>query len=1156
MPLKLRLPYIACLLLAFGQGHAQLEASIWYFGNNAGLDFRSGTPVPLFDGEVITVEGSATIADPSGNLLFYTDGSTVWNRNHDVMPNGEDLFGCASATNSGIIVPAPGQVGIFYVFSAGCIGFNLGTHFSVVDLGLDGGLGDVTTKNTPLVIPATEKLTAVQHANGIDYWVVARDLRRSYYAYRVGPGGVDTTPVISTLGYDLTPFDDLSNTSAGTFKFSPDGTKAAISYVDGIFEWLDFDANTGVFSNARNVFSTNTVPKPYGVEFSPSGRLLYLTDFGDTIYQFDTENPTADPILLLAQDPDQPEFGAMQLGIDGKIYIAHFFGEYLSVIDDPEALGPACDLRHQSLFLGGRLSQLGLPPFIQSFFFVGRIEAENLCFGETTQFRIELSDAAATINWDFGDGTTATGADPIHVYTAPGTYTVTVEISTPTETTTETSQVTISEVPVAQTASSVEVCSHTPVFPLDLASKDVEVLGSQDPSRFRVDYFGSQADADAFTNPLVTDQPFGYGTTTIVARISSIANNRCYDTSSFEVLIKELPIPSAIPDRLVVCDDNSVGRFTFDLTEMRELLLANEIPRRSEVSFHPSQADADADTNALGDFYENALSVETLVFRMQNPMHPECYETGELRLEVIDQVIAHPPPDIERCDVDNDGQEMFDLTEVEGEILGAQDPSRVMVSYHLSMNDAERNTNAIPNAEYVASSSGETIHVRVTNSNNADCFATTFFQVRAFSIPELPELPDWQVCDDDNDGRFLFDLSEKRQDLSGGRGDVSISFFESQADAESDQNALPDDYTNQQERQPIYVRIANTARSECFVWGTFELQVFNTPEAFTPSDIVVCDEAGTGSFTFDLSEKDPELLQGQHPAKLSVSYHATELDALNNSDPLPKSSYRNTAASETLWARVTQKEADFCYAVVPFALFINPLPKPALETTYVICPDAPELEIDPGVFETYEWRDADGVIISSDHVVSITTIGTYTLTVSESTNGLSCSYTEGFEVLSSGAPERFTVSTGGLSDEVILTVNAVGIGDFEYSIDGSTYQLDNVFAVFPGEYTVYVRDPLGCRILVQDVVAMGYPRFFTPNNDGNNDFWNIIGAEGSSAARLFIYDRYGKLLRQLDVEGAGWDGNYAGRQMPASDYWFRYEYDNGKVFSGHFALKR
>lgn len=154
---------------------AQKETANWYFGQNAGLDFNSGAPVSINGGQIFTNEGCSSISDASGNLIMYTDGINIWDKNHTIMPNGNGLLGDPSSAESSIIVPKPGNALIYYVFTVAIDGSSDGIRYSEVNISLNGGNGDVTAnKNIFLAGPASEKLTAVKHANSQDIWVVTQ----------------------------------------------------------------------------------------------------------------------------------------------------------------------------------------------------------------------------------------------------------------------------------------------------------------------------------------------------------------------------------------------------------------------------------------------------------------------------------------------------------------------------------------------------------------------------------------------------------------------------------------------------------------------------------------------------------------------------------------------------------------------------------------------------------------------------------------------------------------------------------------------------------------------------------------------------------------------------------------------------------------------
>lgn len=182
--------------------------------------------------------------------------------------------------------------------------------------------------------------------------------------------------------------------------------------------------------------------------------------------------------------------------------------------------------------------------------------------------------------------------------------------------------------------------------------------------------------------------------------------------------------------------------------------------------------------------------------------------------------------------------------------------------------------------------------------------------------------------------------------------------------------------------------------------------------------------------------------------------------------------------------------------------------------------------------------------------------GSYTLRVSKMSNGITCENSFSFNLTRSALPQIQRVNYGELGTNYIEII-ASGDGNFEYSIDNINYQDSNYFTnIEGGNYTVSVRDKEGCGEDSSEVTIIDYPKFFTPNDDGFNDYWQIKGISKFPNSKIFIYDRYGKLLKQLSASSLGWDGFYTGKKMNSSDYWFKVDLDNGTSFSGHFTLKR
>ena len=188
--------------------------------------------------------------------------------------------------------------------------------------------------------------------------------------------------------------------------------------------------------------------------------------------------------------------------------------------------------------------------------------------------------------------------------------------------------------------------------------------------------------------------------------------------------------------------------------------------------------------------------------------------------------------------------------------------------------------------------------------------------------------------------------------------------------------------------------------------------------------------------------------------------------------------------------------------------------------------------------------------------------GTYTVLATNRASG--CRIPASTEVVSSYPPESIAVEIKStlFSDNNILEVSVVGTGEYEYRMDFGPWQRDTVFEnVRIGEHSIYVRDLLNCNEINQKKIVIGYPKFFTPNGDGYHDTWNIVGMTVKSSSKIYIFDRYGKLLKQLSPTGEGWDGTFNGERLPSSDYWFVLVYNDlitGKTneFRAHFMLKR
>lgn len=384
-----KLPVLIFSFIAFSlysQNSQIKRTNHWYFGDKVGINFTSGTAVADTNGQMNVYAGCSSISDTAGNLLMYTEGQNVWNKNHQIMPNGTGLLAIGTPVQSSIIVPKPFDNNLYYIFTcAGSDGSLDGIRYSIVDMTLNGGLGDVIVKNELLFKPSSEQLGATMHANCQDVWIMGHELNSNKYrAYLLTATGIDTNAaVINDIG-NFSPYSGLG------LKFSPNGKKmAAQNNWDNLnnpadldtLDLFDFDNAIGLLSNLIKLPDTTIV----AFSFSPDDNLLYVSNFnteranlgivpGATeIFQYDISSNNTSIIQssktlvyeLLDINTDMSDF---QLGIDNKIYIANPFKDSISLINNPNALGISCNIQELVFSLDGRQSMRELPNFISSYF--------------------------------------------------------------------------------------------------------------------------------------------------------------------------------------------------------------------------------------------------------------------------------------------------------------------------------------------------------------------------------------------------------------------------------------------------------------------------------------------------------------------------------------------------------------------------------------------------------------------------------------------------------------------------------------------------------------------------------------------------------------------------------------------------------------------
>lgn len=440
---------------------------------------------------------------------------------------------------------------------------------------------------------------------------------------------------------------------------------------------------------------------------------------------------------------------------------------------------------------------------------------------------------------------------------------------------------------------------------------------------------------------------------------------------------------------------------------------------------------------------------------------------------------------------------------------------------------------------------------RVLIESAANCSQSNIATLSIGSI-SLNQLTDIKVCDDDNDGFFSFDTSNVESEVlqqlptSG----IIIEYFDGNGNVLP--SPLPNPYTNVvQHKEEISIKVIRPL-ANCFSESKLVLEVFNTPKLNKLDDIFTCNEGG-GFSTFDTSNIESQLIGAQTDL---IIYYFDENDEVIP-DFISENFQNKIAWSQNIKVRVENETNDTCFSEINFSLIVNELPQIDLEEEYLLCDLEPMLNLSTdSSFNQWEWVYQDGTIVSNSFDAELIEEGNYILNVGKIENGILCENSFSFTMVRSELPTIKEIRSQELSDYNFIEIIATGDGDFEYSIDGINYQNSNLFNnLLGGIYTATVRDKFDCGEDSLKVTIINYPKFFTPNNDGVNDNWQIKGITDYPAAKIFIYDRYGKLLKQISPNGIGWDGTYGGVLMNTTDFWFTVNLDNENSFKGHFSLK-
>ncbi|MDA9584954.1 T9SS type B sorting domain-containing protein, partial [Flavobacteriaceae bacterium] len=795
-----------------------------------------------------TLEGCSTFSNSDGELLFYSDGTTVYDKNHDIMyytngNPGNNLLGNSSAAQSGMIIPKPLNNDIYYLFTVTDNNSNTGFNVYTIDMSLNGGNGQIIDEDGDGIFFSqlqagswSEKVAAVKGQECNTFWVVTAH-NNQFFSYKVDENGVNETPEISNVSSSIN--------NRGYLKISPDGTKLVVANQgDSNAVLYDFNNLTGEVSNDETFlaegFNDND---PYGIEFSVDSKKLYISTvqgFRYTLsepavtyklFQYDltVTNIPGSQILIHEQTPSDADYpeggfrGALQLAPNGKIYatipLAYedpvSFATHLDVIENPTADGTDVVFTKDALFLDGRTSTQGLPPFISSLLLPIDISDNSgttinnqdlkYCIGDTISFSVTDPDVISggsipEFNWSFNDGTTTTTISTSEslelsniTIANNGIYTLKIDLTNACGDITEynaTFNVEVFEPAIAIQPNNIFSCDTDGdgFIQFDLvAEQNATILSGFDPSIdltfFEVLYFNDPIDVIDNLNPILTPDNYtnqdAFLEETIYVRVQNTkAPNTCFAITEFKLKVTDLPTPTQ-PTVYRLCDDTtSAGGDTDGIssfllnTKDAEILTGVANPGDYTISYHTDLVDAQTSstTNAIDKDVDYLVTNSQRVYvRVENIANTDCnaisddstgstFNSFELIVDAA-PVVVTPPLDINRCDEDRIGFLDFDLiTDQTPQILNGLDPSLdttvFEVLYFDNLSDAELNTTSaiIANPYRVNTSSNPTIYARVHNVNNTTCYSTVDFKLKVTDTPTPTQPTVYRICDDTASG--------------------------------------------------------------------------------------------------------------------------------------------------------------------------------------------------------------------------------------------------------------------------------------------------------------------------------------------------------------------------------------------------------------------
>lgn len=1184
--------------------------NIWFFGDSAGIDFNPEEPEAIPGVSAMNAPaGASAISDRNGQILFYTDGATVWNKEHEIMLNGTEIGGDPLSTQSALVVPFPGDGTKYYIFTTdvanGDQTYDL--RYSIVDVMADGTRGAVepTSKGSLLFSKSTEKITAVESSDTT--WLLAHELgNNTFRAYPISSGGIGA-PVLSSEGSDH-PSGAAGN-AKGYMKFSTDGSRiaAAVQGPPAFVELFNFNDSTGEVSDPLKIEFNGEAP--YGIEFSPDNRKLYITT-SSSLYQYHISDTLTNEEVLASRKEISlnatSDLGALQLGPNGQIYIAQDGAAQVMVINSPNTLESDTSNVSVSTFdLEGATSRLGLPNFVQSIMEPisdGDFTFEGQCLGDETQFTAMGRCDTDQFEWIIKNAQNrvlfrsgpSQNTDLSFEFPEPGTYDVSLIISNPCAIpidTTITRDVVISAPPAA------------PDFPSVIALCNESEILTAGPVSDELEYIWSTGER---TNEIAINQPGPY--------FVIITNTTTGCSTRYETRAERAGLEVDLGDDAFYCqgeralflDAGRIGSFAWEVTDMSNgSLVSTGTRNRMDISTAtPGTFKYKVTVTSPEPF--NCVTKDSVLITI-NPA-PTGVAQGSTVASCSD---ADGTIDLSISSTGNYSYEVFDANNnllatepsVDGPVNGIEAASGLATGlYYLMLTDNVSGCSTRINTSIESNDDMNQFTIAPIATVQADCNDEAIVEIVTDGLGPI----DYIVNGTTQDG-FPFSTTEtnlptftlieipagsyaiEATDANGCKATAAFTVLEAEPIPLAITGAFevcPND------SNPLYVQITDAKPALYhYTWindvtndqtgivqntSTTSSRVFDAPGTYRVTATSVSDPTCSRDTVFQIYPTPPRVNVSFEtgPDCMGVQTVTAVVDGTGNYSFIwnPGNRIGNSiTVTESRSYSVAVYENGCEVGLGNIDITVNPEVRVTLSSEAACGEDEMiRLYADVNVPNPiYTWKDDEGHILEQgSHLETITVAnsGTYHVTVGRNTCEASASITvQKNPVGSSTLPETSVVICPGSADprrsEVYLNPDSLNVFTrFRWERDSEYVSSERIIKPqFPGLYKVTMTNIDGC--VVEDEIRVTLscePIIFVPNairpdsHIGENRTFKIFTEDNiaDEGFQVYIFNRWGEMVYQSKDKNFEWDGTFQGKPVPVSAYSYVIYYKGAEDPSG------